>query len=76
MASHVFAGCYERFIFGFVVPPGSDDVPEEPGTLARMFTFAAHKHAVKCVASCGPYVASGGADDTIHLYDVQAPTAA
>ncbi len=30
------------------------------------------QQAVKCVVACGPFLASGGTDDTIHLYDLQA----
>eukprot|EP00955_Chlamydomonas_euryale_P078547 363169-Chlamydomonas_euryale.AAC.40 len=41
----------------------------EPGM--DPFSADVMSHAVKCVASSGPYLASGGADDTIHLYDVQ-----
>jgi hypothetical protein len=50
MATHVFAGCYERFIFGFAVPLASDDVPEVSGArrpwgapcaCARMHAMAA-----------------------------------
>jgi protein MAK11 len=39
--------------------------------LQRSFTHAAHKGVVKCVAAAGQYAASGGADDTIHLYDLK-----
>ena len=42
--------------------------------LTRIFTHAAHKGVVKSLASAGPYVASGGADDLIHLYDMRSNT--
>lgn len=37
----------------------------------RRFTHAAHKGVVKCLAAAGQYMASGGADDLIHLYDLK-----
>eukprot|EP00198_Chlamydomonas_reinhardtii_P003849 XP_001693185.1 predicted protein [Chlamydomonas reinhardtii] len=50
----LFAGSYERFIFGY---SANADCSES---------------AVKCCVAGGPYVASGGADDLIHLYDMVA----
>lgn len=44
---------------------------QEPLGLRRIFTHAAHKGIVKCVAAAGQYAASGGADDLIHLYDLK-----
>lgn len=43
--------------------------------LERAFTHAAHKGVVKCAAAAGPYAATGGADDLIHLYDLKVRTA-
>ncbi|GLI69685.1 hypothetical protein VaNZ11_014373 [Volvox africanus] len=64
----IFAGSYERFIFGY---SASDDC-SQPQEVVKRYTFAAHKSAVKCLAAAGPYVASGGADDLIHMYDMKA----
>ncbi|GIL89377.1 hypothetical protein Vretifemale_17193 [Volvox reticuliferus] len=64
----IFAGSYERFIFGYSV---SDDC-SQPQEVVKRYTFAAHKSAVKCLVAAGPYVASGGADDLIHIYDMKA----
>ncbi|GIL51838.1 hypothetical protein Vafri_7748 [Volvox africanus] len=64
----IFAGSYERFIFGY---SASDDC-SQPQEVVKRYTFAAHKSAVKCLAAAGPYVASGGADDLIHIYDMKA----
>ena len=50
-------------------PPRTQGVTGAPPLLRRAFTHAAHKGVVKCVAAGGRYVASGGADDTIHLFD-------
>lgn len=43
--------------------------------LKRTFTHAAHQAGVKCVAAAGSFVASGGADDQIHVYNVKASQA-
>jgi hypothetical protein len=32
---------------------------------------ASLQNTVKCIDACGKYLVSGGADDTIHLYDVK-----
>jgi protein MAK11 len=46
-------------------------IKQESPELVRAFTHAAHKGVVKSLASAGPFVASGGADDLIHLYDLK-----
>ena len=38
--------------------------------LERQATYPAHKGSVKCLASAAGLLASGGADDLIHLYNV------
>lgn len=47
---------------------------QESPQFSRIFTHAAHKGVVKALAADGPYVASGGADDLIHLYDLYTNT--
>lgn len=44
---------------------------QNPTTLKRIFTHAAHQGAIKALASGGPYLASGGNDDLIHIYDLK-----
>lgn len=61
------AGCYERFLFGFGHPMSFTN--KDSCTLKSLFTHAAHKGVVKSLAAAGPFLASGGADDLIHLYD-------
>ena len=39
--------------------------------LKPTYTRPAHKGGIKSLAAAGPYIASGGADDLIHLYDVR-----
>ena len=62
----LFAGCYERFLFGFDVVVGADG---EHG-LTKTFCKPAHRSAVKCIDSEGDYVVTGGSDDQIHLYNM------
>jgi protein MAK11 len=61
----LYAGCYERFLFGFKVQAEDDGI-----TVSQEFSQPAHRHAVKCVASRGDFVITGGADDQIHLFNV------
>lgn len=42
----------------------------QASALAREFNYPAHKGAVKCIAAAANFLASGGADDLIHLYDI------
>ena len=37
--------------------------------LSQAVSVPAHRSAVKCIVSGGTYVASGGADDQIHIFD-------
>jgi WD40 repeat protein len=64
-AMELYAGCYERFVFRFRVSFG----PEDTAELTQIASQPAHRNAVKCIASHGSYVATGGADDQIHLFD-------
>ena len=61
----LFAGSYERFLFGFDLQEGPGDV-----TLRQETSQPAHRNAVKCIDSRGDFVATGGADDQIHLFDM------
>lgn len=59
------AGSYERFIWGFTLKPQSL-------TLTPLFSYPSHLSLIKTVAISGSVVASGGSDDTIHLYNLSA----
>ena len=39
--------------------------------LTKSFAYPCHQGAVKCIAAGGGYVVSGGADDQLHIYEVQ-----
>mmetsp|Transcript_38248 Transcript_38248/g.108128 ORF Transcript_38248/g.108128 Transcript_38248/m.108128 type:complete len:206 (-) Transcript_38248:906-1523(-) len=72
MSWTITAGCYERFLFGFRAEQQKKDAESEglAINLERCFTYAAHQRCVKCLASVGNFIASGGADDLIHIYDL------
>ncbi|KAK9909782.1 hypothetical protein WJX75_007404 [Coccomyxa subellipsoidea] len=62
------AGSYERFWFAYEVTPSGNEIQD----LSRAFSFPAHKGPVKCISGAAPFVASGGADDTVHIYNAEA----
>ncbi|KAG5515863.1 hypothetical protein RHGRI_036791 [Rhododendron griersonianum] len=65
------AGSYERFIWGFKLKTlKNHHSQQKPLTLTPLFTFPSHTAPVKSVAVSGSAAASGGADDTIKLYDL------
>ncbi|EES16386.1 hypothetical protein BDA96_08G190000 [Sorghum bicolor] len=79
------AGSYERFIWGFSLktltsPSASTTATgassSETLTLAPLFSYPAHTGPVRCVAAAprAGLAASGGADDSVRLYDL--PSAA
>lgn len=39
--------------------------------LTKSFAYPGHQGAVKCITAGGKFVVSGGADDQLHIYDVQ-----
>ena len=75
------AGSYERFIWGFslktlTTSAAAADSSSETLTLVPLFSYPAHTGPVHCVAAAprAGLAASGGADDSVRLYDL--PTAA
>jgi protein MAK11 len=59
------AGSYERFLWGYDVKPKRQE-------LQWKFAYPAHIGPIKCVATSGAVVATGGADDTIRIFDLAA----
>ncbi|TKY73006.1 p21-activated protein kinase-interacting protein [Spatholobus suberectus] len=57
------AGSYEKFIWAFTLRSQS---------LIPLFSYPSHLAPIKTVAVSGSVVASGGFDDTIHLYNLSA----
>ena len=75
--SLLVAGCYERFLFG--LDTGAPTAPalrkarqrlpcvqfDASRVRLQVFTLEAHQSAVKCLASAGGFIVSGGADDLV-----------
>lgn len=62
----LIAGSYEKYIWGFKLKPH-----QAPSlALTPLFSYPSHQSPITTVASFGNVAASGGADDTIHLYDL------
>ncbi|CAN8238649.1 unnamed protein product [Cochlearia groenlandica] len=66
----IIAGSYERYIWGFNLKPTKHDADNQTLTLTPLFSYPSHISPITTVASSGPAAASGGSDDTIHLYDL------
>jgi len=63
----LIAGSYERFIWGFKLRSLKNDQNYE---LTPLFSFPSHLSPIKCTAVAGSAAVSGGADDTIKIYDL------
>ncbi|KAF4346835.1 hypothetical protein G4B88_011108 [Cannabis sativa] len=68
----LIAGSYERFIWGFKLKPLKQSSDGKTLTLTPLFSYPSHVSSITTVAAAGPAAASGGSDDTIHLYDFAA----
>ncbi|XP_077253843.1 transducin/WD40 repeat-like superfamily protein [Tasmannia lanceolata] len=65
------AGSYEKFIWGFKLKTPKHRTLETPSqTLKPLFSYPSHRAPIKSVAVSGPVAVSGGADDTIKIYDI------
>ncbi|KAF5181914.1 p21-activated protein kinase-interacting protein 1-like, partial [Thalictrum thalictroides] len=58
------AGSYEKFIWGFRLKTAGSL------TLKPLFSYPSHLSTIKSVAVSGPVAVSGGADDSIKIYDL------
>ncbi|KAK4877000.1 hypothetical protein RN001_009506 [Aquatica leii] len=60
----VILGTYEEFLLGYRCFPKNNDIEQ---------TFATHSHSssIRTVCTSGKYLASGGADDRIFIYDLE-----
>ncbi|KAI5068537.1 hypothetical protein GOP47_0016882 [Adiantum capillus-veneris] len=61
------AGSYERYLWGW-------RVEKKKGQLQPVFSYPAHLAPIKCIASWGSVLATGGADDTIKIFDTNTNT--
>ena len=64
----LIAGSYERFIWGFKLKPLKHSPDSK--TLTPLFSYPSHISSITTVAASGTAAASGGSDDTIHLYNL------
>ena len=62
----LIAGSYERFIWGFSLKT----LNTNSFSLKPLFSYPSHAGPIKCVALSGHVAVSGGADDTIKIYDL------
>lgn len=65
MTVRLWAGSYERFLFGFDVSLSDEGAV----SLVQAQSRPAHRSAVKCVDASGNYLVTGGADDQIHMFN-------
>lgn len=83
-AIHIIAGSYERVLHGVVASlQGGSEHNRFAAQFAETFLFHAHASAIRCLAlsplpdaetldSQGVYLASGGSDEKINLYNLAA----
>ncbi|KAH8332010.1 hypothetical protein KR067_009049 [Drosophila pandora] len=66
----IIVGTYEEFLLGYqLVAPG--DAAQDKRQLKQTFADKSHAGSIKSVAVQGPWVASGGSDDRIFIYDMR-----
>lgn len=62
----IIVGTYTDFLLGYQLVQNDDKVQ-----LKATFADKSHAGSLKCVAVQGPWVASGGSDDRIFIYDMR-----
>lgn len=66
----IIVGTYEEFLLGYqLVAP--EDAAQDKRQLKQTFADKSHAGSIKSVAVQGPWVASGGSDDRIFIYDMR-----
>lgn len=69
----VMAGSYERILYGLQIQEGNSD-SSELLQIKPIFTFPAHISCIKAVAASpkgGKWLATGGTDETIKIWDLR-----
>ncbi|KAH8317539.1 hypothetical protein KR074_012495 [Drosophila pseudoananassae] len=66
----IIVGTYEEFLLGYQLVAPEDALPNER-QLKQTFADKSHAGSIKSVAVQGPWVASGGSDDRIFIYDMR-----
>ncbi|XP_055298032.1 p21-activated protein kinase-interacting protein 1-like [Sitodiplosis mosellana] len=63
----VIVGTYEQFLLGYKVEQDGDD----KYSMHQSFAVHAHIASIRTVHAKGKYLASGGADDRVYVYDMK-----
>ncbi|XP_018330976.1 p21-activated protein kinase-interacting protein 1-like [Agrilus planipennis] len=63
MTFEIVAGTYEQFLLGY-------NFQSKCGELKQSFAVRSHTGSIKCVHTLNRFVASGGTDDRIFIYDL------
>jgi WD40 repeat protein len=78
-AHSIFAGSYERFLFGHSYGPnfsasftaaGEEEFEKKRNNTKFLCTIDAHSQSIKSIAAAGPFFCSGGHDDRIRAFHV------
>ena len=78
-AYSIFAGSYERFLFGHSYGPnfstsftaaGEEEFEKKRNNTKFLCTIDAHSQSIKSIAAAGPFFCSGGHDDRIRAFHV------
>ncbi|XP_017115031.1 p21-activated protein kinase-interacting protein 1-like [Drosophila elegans] len=69
----IIVGTYEEYLLGYQLSASPEEAAPAAAKLKLKQTFADKSHAgsIKSVAVQGPWVASGGSDDRIFVYDMR-----
>ncbi|CAG9770642.1 unnamed protein product [Ceutorhynchus assimilis] len=61
----IIVGTYEEYLLGYLFS-------SEQKTLVQSFASHDHSGSIRCLATCGNYLASGATDDRVIVYDLKA----
>jgi len=67
----IIVGTYEEYLLGYQLSESPDDATPAKLQLKQTFADRSHAGSIKSVAVQGPWVASGGSDDRIFVYDMR-----
>ncbi|XP_070498332.1 p21-activated protein kinase-interacting protein 1-like [Chironomus tepperi] len=66
----IVVGTYEEFLLGYRIRPSRSNTRKYD--MYQSFSTHSHTSSIRCLASNGKYVASGGCDDRICVFDLEA----
>ncbi|XP_016973487.1 p21-activated protein kinase-interacting protein 1-like [Drosophila rhopaloa] len=67
----IIVGTYEEYLLGYQLTASPEDTTSAKLQLKQTFADKSHAGSIKSVAVQGPWVASGGSDDRIFVYDMR-----